>query len=85
MKRISHQALLNVCGGKTLSEPEATNAFMMSGSMFFPIVGMAVLESSFPAVTNNPIANVLAKATITAVGTGVGVWTGYQIYYAIYD
>lgn len=72
-------------GGKALTNEEATNAYMMAGSMFFPILGTAIFKAAFPAIVESTLLGGLAKAIIVGAGTGFGVWLGYQVYYAIYD
>lgn len=88
IKKLSYSQCQLVNGGKAgkkLETAEATNAFMMAGSMFFPIVGVAALKKTMPKLAEMAVLGVLAEASIVALGTGVGVWVGYQIYYTFYD
>lgn len=84
MKILNSKDVATVSGGKILSDAEATNAYMMAGSMFFPVVGMAVFKSALPSIASDSVLGPLIQASIIAAGTGIGVWVGYQIYYAIY-
>jgi len=85
MRLLEDIELHSIHGGKELTNAEATNAYMMAGSMFFPIIGIGMFKAAFPLVAETSLPGVLGNAVLTAAGTGIGVWIGYQIYYAIYD
>ncbi len=85
MRSLQRCEIDQVQGGQVLSEAEATNAYMMAGSMFFPIIGNAIFKTILPTVANTSLLGALAEATIVCGGTGIGVWVGYQVYYAVYD
>lgn len=85
MKILSENEIKTVHGGKTLETAELTNAYMMAGSMFFPVIGVATMRRVLPQMASTSMLGALVEGSIVAAGTWVGVWVGYQIYYMIYD
>lgn len=85
MRTLAPKELYAVSGGKELTNAEATNAYMMGGSMFFPVIGVAIFKNLYPSLSSLSLLGALAEASIICAGTGIGVWVGYQIYYSIYD
>lgn len=85
MRQIKQIEAITVHGGKALSDAEVANAYMMAGSMFFPVLGAAAAKVLLPNVSSLSFWGALTEATVIAAGTGIGVWVGYQVFYMIYD
>lgn len=85
MEQLNVSEMQRVHGGKELSDAELSNAYMMACSMTIPGIATTMLNHSFPSVANDTLYGGITNALILGVGTGVGVYLGYQIYYAVYE
>lgn len=85
MRQISSQEVGQVAGGHTLTDGEASNAFIMGGSVAVPVVGVYLFNQYLGSLVGGAgLLRALAHSTVAGVTTGVGVYLGYQLYYSFY-
>lgn len=83
MHTLNTMDLMLVSGGKALNDAEMGNAYMMATSALFAGVGTALFSNYGASIAALPLWGAIAGAGVAAVGTGLGVWVGYQLYYAL--
>lgn len=85
MKTLTINEIEAISGGvgTELNNAEMGNAYMMATSAFTAGAGAALFNAYAASIASMPVWGAVATAGVVGVGTGLGVWAGYQLYYAL--